>query len=52
MRLSDKNETPAGLLQYANLILNIFKVLNGEIDKKEYKSKHKFIQKRAKDCCI
>ena len=49
MRLSDKNETPAGLLQYSNFILNIFKVLNGEIDKKEYKSKHKFIQKRAKD---
>ena len=23
-----------------NLILNIFKVLNGEIDKKEYKNKH------------
>ena len=52
MRQSDKNETPAGLLQYANLILNIFKVLNGEIGKKEYKNKHKFSQKRAKDCCI
>ena len=35
-----------------NLILNIFKVLNGEIDKKEYKNKHKFFQKRAKDCSI
>ena len=33
----------------SNLILNIFKVLNGEIDKKEYKNKHKFFQKRAKD---
>ena len=36
----------------SNLILNIFKVLNGEIDKKEYKNKHKFFQKRAKDCSI
>ena len=36
----------------SNLILNIFKVLNGEIDKKEYKNKHKFFQKRAKDPSI
>ena len=36
----------------SNLILNIFKAWNGEIDKKEYKNKHKFFQKRAKDCCI
>ena len=36
----------------SNLILNIFKVLNGEIDKKEYKNKHKFFQKRAKDFSI
>ena len=35
-----------------NLILNIFKVLNSEIDKKEYKNKHKFFQKRAKDPSI
>ena len=35
-----------------NLILNIFKALNGEIDKKEYKNKHKFFQKRAKDSSI
>ena len=35
-----------------HLILNIYKVLNGEIDKKEYKNKHKFFQKRPKDCCI
>ena len=34
------------------LILNIYKVLNDEIDRKEYKNKHKFFQKRAKDCCI
>ena len=36
----------------SNLILNIFKVLNDEIDKNEYKNKHKFFQNRAKDCCI
>ena len=36
----------------SNLILNIFKVLNGEIDKKECKNKHKFFQKKAKDCSI
>ena len=36
----------------SNLILNIFKVLNGEIDKKECKNKHKFLQKRAQDCSI
>ena len=36
----------------SNLILNIFKVLNDEIDKEEYKNKHKFFQKRAKDYCI
>ena len=31
-----------------NLILNIFKVLNSEIDKKEYKNKHKFFQKELR----
>ena len=36
----------------SNLILNIFKALNGEMDNKEYKNKHKFFQKRAKDCNI
>ena len=36
----------------SNLMLNIFKVLNDEIDKKEYKSKNKFFQKSAMDCCI
>ena len=30
-----------------NLILNIFKVFNGEIDKKEYKNKHKFFPKKS-----
>ena len=33
----------------SNLILKILKVLKDEIDKKEYKNKHKFSQKRAKD---
>ena len=38
----------------SNLILNMLKVLNGEIDKKKYKKKnnHKFFQKTAKDCSI
>ena len=36
----------------SNLILNIFKVMKDEIDKKEYKSKHKFFQNIVKDCCI
>ena len=27
-------------------------MLNGKTDKKEYKNKHKFFQKRAKDCSI
>ena len=36
-----------GSYSMSNLILNIFKVLNGEIDKKEYKNKHKFSQKRV-----
>ena len=35
----------------SNLIWNIFKVLDGEIDK-EYKNKHTFFQIRVKDCCI
>ena len=33
----------------SNLILKILKVLKDEIDKKEYKNKHKFSQKGAKD---
>ena len=36
----------------SNLTLNIFKVFNVEIDEIEYKNKHKFFQKRAKDCSI
>ena len=36
----------------SNLILNIFKVLYGEMDKKEYKDKPKFFQKGAKNCSI
>ena len=42
MRLGDKNEKPAGLLRYVKM-----RVLNGEIDKKEYKNKHKFFQKKS-----
>ena len=36
----------------SNLILNILKVLNGKIHKKGRKNKHKFFQKRDKDCSI
>ena len=36
----------------SNLILNIVKVLSGEIGKKKYKDKNKFFQKRTKDCSI
>ena len=36
----------------SNLILNIFKALNDEMDNKEYKNKPKFFQKGAKDCSI
>ena len=35
-----------------NLIFNIFKLFKDEIDKKEYKNKHIFSEKRAKDCCV
>ena len=34
------------------LIINIFKVVEGDISKKEYKNKRNFFQKRAKDCFI
>ena len=33
----------------SNIILNIFKAFNDEIDKKEYKNKRRFLQKRAKN---
>ena len=36
----------------SNLILNIFKVLKGEIAKREYKNKYQFFQKKAEDCSI
>ena len=36
----------------SNFILNIFKVLKDEMEKKEYKNKQKFFQKRAKHCSI
>ena len=35
-----------------NLMTNIFKVVDGEISKKDYKNKHNCFQKRAKDCFI
>ena len=36
----------------SNLIRNIFQVQQGGIDKKDYKPKHVFFQKRARDCYI
>ena len=36
----------------SNLMINIFKVVEGAISKKDYKNKHNFFQKRAKDCFI
>ena len=36
----------------SNLMINIFKVAEGDISKKDYKSKHNFFQKRAKDCFL
>ena len=34
----------------SNLIINTFKVVEGDIGKKDYKNKHNFFQKRAKNC--
>ena len=36
----------------SNLMINIFKVVEGDISKKDYKNKHNFFQKRAKYCFI
>ena len=36
----------------SNLFKNIFQVTQGTIDKKDYKKKHKFFEKRAKDIYI
>ena len=36
----------------SKLMTNIFKVVEGDIRKKDYKNKHNFFQKRAKDCFI
>ena len=36
----------------SNPIVNLFKMIKQEIDKKEYKNNHKFFQKTAKGCCI
>ena len=35
----------------SNLISNIFKVLNDEIDKKKYKNKDEIFSKETRDCC-
>ena len=35
----------------SNLISNIFKVLNDEIDKKKYKNKDEIFSKKVKNCC-
>ena len=33
-------------------MINIFKVVEGDISKKDYKNKHNFFQKRPKHCFI
>ena len=33
-------------------MINIFKLVEGDISKKNYKNKYNFFQKRAKDCFI
>ena len=33
-------------------MINICKVVEGDLSKKDYKNKHNFFQKRAKDCFI
>ena len=35
----------------SNLISNIFKVLNDEIDKKKYKNKDEIFSQETRDCC-
>ena len=45
-------KTKLELLGLCNLMGNIYKVINGEISKEKYRSKHKFFQKRATDCYI
>ena len=37
------------MLGLGNLRQNIYKIINGSIPKEEYKSKHKFLKKRATD---
>ena len=36
----------------SKLMTNIFKIVEGDIRKKDYENKHNFFQKRAKDCFI
>ena len=44
--MSDKNET-TGLLQYVYSHLEYIQGVEDEKDKKEYKNKHKFFQKKS-----
>ena len=43
-------KTKLELLGLGNLMGNIYKVINREISKETYRSRHKFFQKRAIDC--
>ena len=45
-------KTKLDLLGLGNLIINIFKVVSGDISKENYQSKHNFFQKRVRDFYI
>ena len=45
-------KTKLELLGLDNLMENIYKVINREIPKEKYQSKHKFFQKQATDCYL
>ena len=45
-------KTKLELLGLANLMGNIYKVINGEISQEKYRSKRKFFQERETDCYI
>ena len=45
-------KTKVELLGLANIMGNIYKVINGEILQEKYRSKFKFFQKRETDCYI
>ena len=38
--------------EVSNLIINIFKIVKGDISKKDYKNKQFLSKKRAQDCFI